>query len=142
MTTFTKNFQKCGVYKKAPKNLHTSVLDRQREKCFWDYEKPFVSMLILLVCNQIWGNVKKNLGNVPELSFQLSFSVIGQKISGFFLIQQTESPRKRLWDLMIHITAYYSQRDLEFKFFKHWIKTILLITVIFWYVQFPSYTIN
>lgn len=73
-------------------------------------------MLNLLMNNQIWGNVKKNLGNVPELSFQLSFPVIDQKILGVLRVQQTGSLRKRIWDLMIPITVYCPQGDLELNF--------------------------
>lgn len=73
-------------------------------------------MLILLVNSQIWGNVKKNLGNVAELSFQLSFLVIVQKISEFFFLKQTGTPRQRFWHLLIHIIIYYSWKDLELKF--------------------------
>lgn len=136
-----KIFPEIWAVKKTPKNLNAPVLGRKRQRHFQDYWKSFVSMLILLMNNQIRGNVKRNLGNLLDLCFQLSFIDIGQKISGFYLVQNTGSPRNRFWDLMIHITVHYSQRVLELKCFKDGIKN-MLISIIFWYMQFPSYTEN
>lgn len=101
MVIFIKKLPKKDVQKFIPKLAH--ICFRKRQNFWGDYGKSFIS---ILENNQVWKcQETKNLGNVPELSFQLRFPVIGQKISGFYLVQKGGSPRKECWDLMIHITV-------------------------------------
>lgn len=112
----SQKFPEVGSVQKHPPNLHT------RQNCFQDNGKSFANMLILWVNSQICDNVKKILENVAGLSFQLSLPLTGQKMSEFFFVKQTETPRQRPWHLMIRLIIYCSWKDLELKFLKKWIK--------------------
>lgn len=99
-----KIFPDMWCVKMAQKILSTSVLGRKRQRHFQDYWKSFVSLLILLVNDQI---------------LEFAWTILPPKFHRYwpekFWILNTGSSRNKFWNLMIHVTVYCAQRVLELR---------------------------